>query len=322
MQDKQSYFVSGDKNPTFKWNGISAPGLNFDLSPDYVPETLFIIGNGAVRGANQVIESALQDYYKNKGGDIFEFSRSRLPLDMKLALESFTGRMMWASLQQEVLGDKEDGKDTNQHAINECIGGIRRDLEIRNAISKGLERQKLELREFPEAMKPFLGPGSAFITTNWDNSVWDAPEFPTGLYLHGRCEFGPSLILQTEMAMDDKIHEFSLKKISERAPNSKIYGEIMNVLGDSLNYWSWSSTVNHAICSELLVRSKRIFVWGCAFNTYDAEIISLIRAGALGGQKIDRFPREVVVINTNGHDAQLGANLLGVTDFRGIIPGD
>lgn len=171
--------------------------------------------------------------------------------------------------------------------------------ELAGAFCTATKNGEISLRN-RELFDKFHLENTGIITINWDEVLWNDHEINNIIQLHGRCSVPESLVLPTELIIDDNIFRICEKYLFKDKPHieqlSQYYRSkvVRDYLRDA-----------HKVAIKWLEREKGLIIWGVAFNVYDAELISLFPPKPFNSLE------EITIINTVGDDRDIAAAIAG-----------
>lgn len=266
------------------------------------PDTVVIIGNGAVVGGNAVVWkaiAALEQFEKQAGIDPL-YKVSSPDVGVYLATLAFVARDYRLSSLQILKERGALGIDRDRLKFM----ADRFDV-FRNTLGQLFERAanygKIQLRDARPVFR-YLKPDEPFgtLSINWDELLFrHSPFNKNHIALHGRASAPATLILPMETTLDDRLVELVLAG----HPNIETSPDFQ-LIKNSFRSRSMRELHDHIHMEALgwLINAKKIILWGVAMNGYDAELISLI-------PKDDR-EREVVIINPDSRSRDVAGTLL------------
>ncbi len=242
-------------------------------------QKIVIVGNGAVENGNEPLRRAIatfEGYDKHVGLDE-KYKTSNPDLSSYLAAFSFVARDTRYALLK-FLSQNGTIESPEKEVIDFSVAGFN---EFRNQIGKSFcaaqENREISLRDYSSVLRylelendePF-----GVISTNWDELLFENKLFSKHfIALHGRATEPASLILPMESTIDDTIVDLFLQNRAFPADSKEM--ELINKAFRDRGVRQHHDYI-HQIASRWLSNAKRIVLWGVAFNSYDAELISLI----------------------------------------------
>jgi hypothetical protein len=249
---------------------------------NFSPETVVIIGNGAV--CNEVAGSdswaparrALDAHPGEVGGGEKAELYSELAPDVRLAHKGFFSRITLLSMLREnerTLEAAEYGQYIKQLEPSlKQLEDFRRTLA--QEYSQAVNGQEIALRELPHEIEVALSPEkTGVITTNWDELIWQDARFSHVLQLHGRAGIGGSLILPTENMIDDDIMR-NLYRSSALSEQDEILMGAYNQVGRGEKAAS-ELFLAYNYARNWVRDAKKLIIYGIAGHIYDVELHSI-----------------------------------------------
>jgi hypothetical protein len=261
---------------------------------DFKPDTVLLIGNGAIRNGNVPLENV-----------IYRFSNSRQPQDPTihyLARMVFIYRSFRDQLLIKIANDQEIKKNIHieEKEDVELLLETREILE--DAYITATEKDEISLINKEKFQSYLSKNNTGVITINWDEVLWDwnNQSIENIIQLHGRCSVHNSLILPTELTLDENIFEVIKSKLNAK-PN----------IIKQLSYYYRNDSVRKALrkvhnrAYDWLVNTKQLIIYGVAFNIYDSELLSLFPPKPINNLE------EIIIINPNPTHRDIAANIAG-----------
>lgn len=182
-------------------------------------------------------------------------------------------------------------------------------LDLRNNIAQAFiaSQNKMKLRIDP-GISEILGLAPHYITTNWDNTLWQDPALDNLIHLHGRCDHPNSVVFPTELIVEDTAYDFSIFTEQELASLSQTFRE--SVVAMFRSDFIEALLEAHSLAAKWVSNAKRLVLWGYSLGDYDADISALIGTYA----RTDKEGLELVVINTDPSVFDRAIALTGVTN--------
>lgn len=275
------------------------------ISSNQKIDKVVLIGNGAIRDGSLPLWEALNAI---NSGDPFEKEmRLRNPDPMTfLARFSFlyrAGRNEELLFYFKYITEKIDESDyDNLEAFLQFRARLAKSYfnEEQN-IDFSLTNEELLLEHTSDA-------NTGIITLNWDKCLWSWENEKLGnlIQLHGMCDYEDSLILPSELILDDDI--FELIKNHE---NKKRKADLEREFEKYFRPRARNHLVEaHREARKWFDEAEELVVYGVAFNPYDAELI--YTADAWRKRKRKGSDKRVTFINPNKRHRDIGASLLEV----------
>jgi hypothetical protein len=258
-------------------------------------DRVIIVGNGAVENGWEPLTRAL----KVSGSPEF--------LAAKLAADAAHFRSARARLMSN-LGSVQNhnNKDKIKILAGQIKDSYRQREVLAEAYCEAVEKKTIFLRECKPISDILYSPSTAVITTNWDELLWNDLRVENLIQLHGRASFPDSLILPSEMRMDDELY-FPLTCMNGAAEVLKEVG-----LENHFNSTDRSSLSNSELRAQFwIAHAKELFVWGLAAHPYDAELINII--SIFGNVAPKDWTEKLRIINPDEGARNRIASLLGKT---------
>ncbi|KYG68754.1 hypothetical protein AZI87_05850 [Bdellovibrio bacteriovorus] len=264
-------------------------------------ETVVLLGNGAVENGWGPLRNVLDKWIvadKNIPDIVQNLRRRNSEAFHQLSILSYKYKIHrgyhFAQWTRSKNGSKNGMSiaDTEKEGLASQIQGF---LTLRDAIANEYKKDqaKLALRE-SKVINSLIGTNARFITTNWDNTLWNSNRFKNVVHLHGRCDFSDSLVFPTELVIEDTAFDLGpfvedLKGTSEK---------FQKLVKRTYRYGSMHPLIEaHVKASEWIGSAKRLIVWGYSLGDYDADISALIATYSTRS-------KELIVINPDPYAFQ------------------
>jgi hypothetical protein len=283
--------------------------VNEVTDPQYLPvfrqkaksDTVVIVGNGAVENGGSPLDSLFRELtpHGENEGHPDHFRRNSNSTDKAAFLAIFSMKNKFArsefflQLKRRRLNNGMPDWNGDLPGASAVFIGLRRKLadRFRNA-SESTLRLRLNIKA-----NDYFDDSCNFVTTNWDNCLWQDESIGNLVQLHGSCRIEDSMILPTEYLTDELFFD-PLQIVEESQLPSWVQGLSPEKRKDLYSVFRWGtcSTLAHMhdLVSDQLKSARRVVIWGAAMHTYDAELLAQV------GTHINEDEiREIVVINTD-----------------------
>lgn len=274
---------------------------------NFTPKTVILAGNGLIKASDKPIEKALKSKIFDPPINV-NGNPNKMTL---LAIHSSNYRMM-RNIYLSDMAKSGSSMEFDDFGEQDLISMI----NFRKELAHNFKEEKLTLKN-DSVVDPFINKELnkervGVITTNWDNVLWNDPRIKNIVHIHGRCDYYQSLILPTELSHDEDIFDLLSNQNVIKQENLEKFrqyyrGGFRKILLEC-----------HDLARTWLMCADKLIIWGVAFNTYDAELNTLIREYRSNRTKIP----DVTVINPNKEAADTTKSLLNVepNNFKHIIP--
>lgn len=280
-------------------------------------KTVVFVGNGAVENGWTPLRQTM-DMYLNKDTGVVAPSLIRLRKRNKetfhqLAILSYKFKiargMLFFNWSQFKKGDatKDSVQVTQSMGLPQPIGTF---LSLRADIACAYKTQSSNLSlRINTDIEELIGTDAHFVTTNWDNTIWNHPLYNKNVvYMHGRCDYKDSLVLPTELLVEDAAYDFSIFTKAELKPLGQPFAS--EVVSAFRCAHIRSLLAAHDVAIVWLKRANRIVIWGFSLADYDADINALIATHT----KADVSQLELVVIDPEFEAFRRAVALTGITN--------
>lgn len=266
----------------------------FEDPAEFEPNTVILIGNGAVENGNEPLKRALlsledyQSHYLCKSEIRYKLYGPNL--STILAAYAYNAR----SYKYDLLKCIQDGKFNGQwrecaSIFFEMFNKFRAEIGAKFTVSKS--DKEIKLHTFP--ISEILDGKNSFavISTNWDELLYDDDLYSKNLIsLHGRASIPDSLILPMEATIDDYIVDVFLDRNNFKSDPEEKKAIEMAFRSKETREKHDSA---HSIAQKWLLHANKIVFWGTAFNAYDAELMTIIPQSGPD----PRFEKKLIIIN-------------------------
>jgi hypothetical protein len=274
---------------------------------EYVPKQVAIIGNGAIDGGSDILKDCIKKHHpiiallNSEGiphGNFINLldNTSIKGYDAQLAaLVAFTDRFFRYALLR--LHNKNDSDSKKIADVTKKF--LKASENFRKELGKSYitaqKQGKINIRAIPTCMQPFMGKNCmGVITTNWDELIWaDTCRFVKVIQLHGMSSDYKHLILPTEFSIDNYtnyILNFFCDTLTKKAvelgqKEDDLFISYKNIVKDSfpVDRNGTGEIVNKSVRDDAylkattwLQKAEELYLWGIAFNEYDAELNMLV----------------------------------------------
>lgn len=248
-------------------------------------DTVFFVGNGAVDGGDEPLTEWIREHAGASGELTFMNVVDR---DHALA---------WLSMHLRTLRRNTPAQRDKKRPHVDAV------LSLKKTLAELFHQRPPARRPLPPALEAVLfSPKTLVVCLNWDLALWETAEVRNLIQLHGTCRDCRTMIFPAEFVMD------------LNPPGEEHLGQQpFDVHEDDVVCLRRL----HALVLETLTRCRDVFVWGLAFNAYDAEVMTLLSAGAARKPK----PR-LVVIDPEDAPGRRAAAMLRLTEYTHVYPQD
>lgn len=275
------------------------------VSSDQTIETVVLVGNGALQNGWLPLRRVLDEWIDKDPlcAPIIKKLRGQNSESLhQLGSLSYRFKIARGLIYKNWSTNEFTPAQTEKAGLGQAITEF---LNLREAIGSEYQKHSPSLLNhdwLDEGLDPTK---TVFITTNWENVLWQDKTIQNVIYLHGRCDHPDSLVFPTELIIEDIAYDCEriLEKMKGRG--SEFTKMILRTFR--------CETVNalleaHSKASRLIHQAKKIIIWGYSLGDFDADINALI------GPNVNREEeRELIVINTNPYAFQRAVALTGLT---------
>jgi hypothetical protein len=134
-----------------------------------------------------------------------------------------------------------------------------------------VKHNEISLRECKPISEILYSSDTAIITTNWDELLWNDSRIENLIQLHGRASTPESLILPSEIRVEDDLH-FAIicqPQVSKWLEALKLENHFHDASRSGLLNAEYKA-------AYWIAHAKELFVWGLAAHPYDAELINTL----------------------------------------------
>lgn len=274
------------------------------------PECVVLVGNGAIENGWTPLREALDPMINNKDGisDVVKNIKvQNCETFHQLAILSYRFKLYRAQILRKLVEGKLTLQELEKKGLDPVVYAF---LKLRTDIANSYKKYEKELSlKISSDIKALIGENAFFITTNWDETLWNMKEIKNLAYLHGRSSLPQSIVFPTELLIDDTMFDpMTLKGYSD-CPE-----EFKNILSEVFRFKAIGQlmdTIEFA-CSSIK-EAKRIVVWGFNLADYDADINTLLSTNTHNNQ-------ELVVINPDFTAFARAVGLTNITNARHYNP--
>lgn len=290
-QEPGAKFIKMKKN--LKMRPAKAVALvrpNKTVAFEFQPETVVVIGNGAIDGDGWApARRALQ---KNDFAGLSPQQRElylELNPQIQLAHVGFFSRITLLTMLRE---SRALDDNAYAHYVHHLEPSLKQLEQFRHRLGdeyKNSQGKDLMLRELPTEIQNVLSNTSVgSITTNWDEILWEDKRFTHHIQLHGRASAPGTLILPTESMVD---HE-AIRNIHLGGELSKKEEIVVGAYERSGRGESEMSELFFAYdyARGWIRGAKNIIIYGIAGHIYDVELHSLF----LGHGDVERVSVTII----------------------------
>jgi hypothetical protein len=256
----------------------------------FSPETVVIIGNGAVEGSgwNPAVRAIAKMRFAEMSDAEHEIY-TKLSPEVLLAHAGFFSRITLLAMLRESSALDDAGFASHVRNLEPSLRQIENfRQELANEYVVAERNQDLRLRDLPFQITDALKcEKTGVITTNWDELIWKDLRFKNLIQLHGRASAPGTLILPTESMID---HD-SIRNIHHGGTPSKKDEIIMGAYERNSRGESEARELflGYAYSRNWIRDAKNLIIYGIAGHIYDVELHSLF----LG---MGDIPKESVII--------------------------
>lgn len=267
------------------------------------PESVVLVGNGAINNGWKPLREVLDPMIFNDGkkSDVVKKIKvQNCETFHQLSIISYRFKLYRAQILRKLIGGAVSLKDLEVKGLDPIVRSF---LKLRNDIGDSYKAQgeELSLRN-SEKINELIGENALYITTNWDETLWNEQSVENVAYLHGRASLPQSIVFPTELLIDDTM--FDPRKLEGFEDCS---GGFKNILSEVFRFESIGQLMDTITFScKALRNAKRIIVWGFNLADYDADINTLLSTNTNPAQ-------ELVVINTDFTAFGRAVGLTGIT---------
>jgi hypothetical protein len=168
----------------------------------------------------------------------------------------------------------------------------------------------LSLRE-DDQTRSIIGSNAHFITTNWDNCLWNEKTFANLIQFHGRAGYPDSLVFPTELLVEDAAYDMAAVYTLDELKSFNIpkeYFEGVVAAFRSANIESLLAA--HGTAGRWLAKAKKVVIWGYSLGDYDADVNAMVATYT----PPDVSKLELVVINPELKAFHRAVALTGITN--------
>lgn len=151
------------------------------------------------------------------------------------------------------------------------------------------------------------------ITVNWDGVIWTDPRFKNVVQLHGLSANPDSLVLPSELGIDDHIFELAINESLKGGRDDRKLA-LAKLSGHFRGRDAVRLKEAHDIAVDWMAHAEEIFVWGMALHPYDAELLTVLQASQ--GPEREIGLKMVTIINPNPSDRNRAGVFLGAPPNR------
>lgn len=262
---------------------------------NFVPKTLFILGQGILENAMEPIETTLKE--ASLLVDDYPIQPTRLGVHESLAYFGMQSRRSRSVIIKELIsvlnGSSSDFEEMKQafwmyssicQPFRESLGKI---LEISKTLSlKSSLMSRLKAHGLEDL-------SSAVLTTCWDKGLWEYNDraLRNLIYVNGRCSSWKTLLFPSETAEENGYHMLVSKDLENRfetneALSDKVKENCLELIADSFKppkseseYWhnySVHQAYAHGRALKWLREAQRLVVCGVDLNLCSHEVYSIL----------------------------------------------
>lgn len=270
------------------------------------PETVVLVGNGALVNGWLPLRKVLDDLIMHDRITPEMIKKLRIQNSEalgQLATFSYKFKIARGMIFRQWMNDVLTPLQSEKAGISEAISDF---LKIREEVGKQYRKASDDLSlKTNQKIEDLIGSKDCvYITTNWDNALWNEDRVNTAIYLHGRCDYPDSLVFPTELVIEDIAYDCGVitEKIKECSE------DFQKTILSSFRCSSVEALLSaHSAASRYIRQAKRLIIWGYSLGDFDADINALL------GINLNRETlSELVVINTDLYAFQRAVALTGI----------
>lgn len=272
--------------------------------------SVVLVGNGAIFNGWKPLREVLDPMINDGHGTsdvVKKIKVQNRETFHQLAIFSYRFKLYRAQTLRNLIERKISIKDLEKNGLDPIVDEF---LKLRSEIGESYKTQKAELSlKLSGKIKGLIGENALYITTNWDETLWNEHSIKNVAYLHGRASLPESIVFPTELLIDDTIYDPRILEGFEECSE-----EFKTMMGEVFRFKSIAQlmdTINFSC--EMIQKAKRLIVWGFNLADYDADINTLLSTNAKPDQ-------ELVVINPDFTSFGRALGLTNITTAKYFNP--
>ena len=277
------------------------------------PSTVVLVGNGAIENGWDPVRAVLDrwiDRDQSTPASVNALRKRTSEVFHYLAVLSYKFR--FSKAEQFMAWKKgQNFSDSEAKGLNKLITEF---LALRDEIAKEYSSSSggLCLRSSPEITK-LIGSTPAYLTTNWDETLWNDSAIRDIAQFHGRCSFPDSLVFPTELLVEDTAYDLPTDLFSNPPPCSPAFRD---QVCSAFRYTAMTALFVHALgaARDWLLKCERLIIWGYALGDYDADVNAVLATF------LRPCLKELVVINIETSAFHRAVALTGCKNARHFNP--
>lgn len=281
--------------------------IRFDGSS---PESVVLVGNGAIENGWLPLREVL-DPMINVDNNVSEVVKNikvqNCETFHQLAILSYRFKLFRAQTLRQLIEKKLSLNELQKKGLDSVVEEF---LKLRNAIAESYKNHEKNLSlKITDPIRNIIGKNAIYITTNWDETLWNEAGIKNLAYLHGRSSLPQSIVFPTELLIDDTM--FDPKTLESFDSCSE---KFKTELGEVFRFRAIGQLMDTiTFASEAVKKAKRIIVWGFNLADYDADINTLLSTNSHPDQ-------ELTVINPDFAAFGRAVGLTGITNAHYYNP--
>lgn len=272
-------------------------------------DSVVLVGNGAIHNGWKPLREVL-DPMINDGPDTSDVVKKIKVQNREtfhqLAIISYRFKLYRAQILRRLIEGELSLRVLEKKGLDPIVDSF---LALRNQIGNSYSTQKQELSlKINDKIRKLIGENALYITTNWDETLWNERTVKNVAYLHGRASLPQSIVFPTELLIDDSL--FDPRTLDGFNECSEKFKQMLSEVFRFRSIAQLMDTINFSC--EAIKKAKRLIVWGFNLADYDADINTLLSTNS-------RPEQELVVINPdfNAFGRALGlTNITHATHFN------
>lgn len=274
--------------------------IRFDGS---INDTVVLVGNGAIQNGWLPLREVLDPMIhidQDASEVVKNIKIQNCETFHQLAILSYRFKLYRAQTLRKLIEKKMTLKELQDEGLDSVVDEF---LELRSGIGHSYKKHENELTlKITEPIRSLIGDRTTFITTNWDETLWNEEEFKNLAYLHGRSSLPQSIVFPTELLIDDTMFDpMTLDGFDQCSKKFK------QELGEVFRFRAIAQLMDTiTFAGEAVKNAKKIVVWGFNLADYDADINTLLSANS-------RTDQELVVINPDFSSFGRAVGLTGIS---------
>jgi hypothetical protein len=270
----------------------------FLRNTESLPETLFLIGNGAIENGNKPFQNALRIA---ESENYFNFNPLKLGISSLSCVRLFEQQMFDLLILHLKGAHPQLPSDGTLSGFQLCVGKLYAyAIRFRQILAQSYREAASTLQIRPNVWQLLNKYGigndsSACVTTNWDPTIWNETKIKTVLHLHGHCNNPSSLILPTETITERALKAVLISEIKDKLLDFAGKEQALHPVRELIRYYDMKKLPEmfepQTVLENWFASAKKIIVVGINFNDYDHELIEEISNHAR------KNPCEIIIIN-------------------------